>query len=62
VTAALLTGTLEDELAGLRRGAASACLVCGEDVELRAGRAECAACGSVLAAENDRAVRQLASA
>ena len=42
--------SLDELLVALLRGDVCECLVCGEAVELDAGRAECPACGAVLEA------------
>jgi uncharacterized Zn finger protein (UPF0148 family) len=52
MSAAVLTKSLDEELAALIAGEAEECLVCGEPVARENGFVECPACGSRL--ENGR--------
>ncbi len=60
MTTAVLTRTLDDELAAIVHGELVACLVCGEPVELENERAECEACGSILEGAREPGPDQLA--
>jgi hypothetical protein len=52
MTTAVLTKSLDEELASLVSGEADECLVCGEPVARDEGFVECSGCGSRL--ENGR--------
>lgn len=60
MTVAVLTRTLDEELAAIVRGETVECLVCGELVEVERDRAECAACGAVLERRPEPGPDQLA--
>lgn len=48
MTVAVLSRTLDEELAAIVRGETVECLVCGEQAEIEGGRLECTECGSAL--------------
>jgi Zn finger protein HypA/HybF involved in hydrogenase expression len=60
MTVAVLTRTLDEELAAIVRGETVECLVCGEQVEAERGRVECPECGSVLERRGQPGPDQLA--
>ena len=60
MTLALLTRTLDEELAAIARGDVVECLVCGELIDPQEDRAECHACGSVLERRREPGPDQLA--
>jgi hypothetical protein len=60
MTVAVLTRTLDEELAAIVRGETVECLVCGEQVEVESGRVECPECGSVLERRSEPGPDQLA--
>jgi hypothetical protein len=60
MTLAMLTRTLDEELAAIVRGETVECLVCGEQVEIECGRVECGECGSVLEGRSEPGPDQLA--
>jgi len=60
MTVAVLTRTLDEELASIVRGETVECLVCGEQVEIDGGRVECPVCGSTLERRSEPGPDQLA--
>ena len=60
MTAAVLTRTLDEELAAIVQGETVECLVCGEQVEIEGGRVECTECGSALERRGEPGPDQLA--
>ncbi len=60
MTLAMLTRTLDEELAAIARGETVECLVCGEQVEVEDGRVECTECGSALERPGEPGPDQLA--
>jgi hypothetical protein len=60
MTVAVLSRTLDEELAAIVRGETVECLVCGEHVEAEGGRVECPECGSALERRSEPGPDQLA--
>jgi hypothetical protein len=60
MTVAVLSRTLDEELAAIVRGETVECLVCGEQVEAEGDRVECPECGSSLERRSEPGPDQLA--